>query len=98
VIILEEMLRQLLEQVTNLTEGQKKIKKDMTLVVESIARVELKVDEIDKTVGGSQKDIMTILEKAATKDSVARLDTKIDLLNNNLFQAETDLAMLKLVK
>ncbi len=88
---LEELLKQLLEGQKELAEGQAQI-------IQRLDRLETTVNEINKTVGGSQKDIATLLERSATKESITSLDSKFNLLNNRLFETENKINLLSLVK
>ncbi len=91
---MEEILRQLLEKVTQLSEGQAQIVKRLDNIENTIVTKEL----FEKTMSGSQKDIIAMLERTATKEDVARLETSIEVLNTKIFRQEVDIAALKIVK
>lgn len=94
---MEGILKQILD-------GQNKLIQQMDNLEKEVVKINTRLDDmptkadLEKAIGEQQKDVIAMLERTATKDSMSRLDTKIDLLNNKLFQTETDLAMLKLVK
>lgn len=101
---MEEILKQILSEVSGLRSEVSEIKTTMA-TKEDIIRLEAKFDSIAHE---GEKNVNTILlnhtttsdvlATLATKDSVLKVETKIDLINNKLFQTETEIALLKLVK
>jgi len=93
--------QQLAGNQQQLTASQQQLAEGQTQIIKRLDRIEntmvTKVD-FDKAMNEGQKDIVALLERTATKDSITRLDTKVDLLNNKLFQTDTEIALLKIVK
>jgi len=82
---LEKVLQQILE-------GQTKI----LMRLENIENTMVTKELFEKSYLEGQKNIMTMLERTATKESIVTLDSKFDVLNNRLFQQEEKI--LSLVK
>ena len=87
-----------------LVRGQDELFAGQDKLFTEVAKINARLDEmptkadLERTIAEQQKDVIAILERTATKDSVLKVDTKIDLINNKLFQTETEIALLKLVK
>lgn len=82
---MEKVLQQILE-------GQTKI----LMRLENIENTMVTKELFEKSYLEGQKNIMTMLERTATKESIVTLDSKFDVLNNRLFQQEEKI--LSLVK
>lgn len=99
----EEMFRLLLDEVKGIKGEVKGIKDEVKGINERLTSLETKVNTIDNklddTIKFNQTTALDTVEyihnKLATKDNVRRIDVKIDLINDRLFQQE---ATLKLVK
>lgn len=81
----DKILQQILEGQTQILTRLENI--ENTMVTKVI---------FEKSYLEGQKDIMAILERTATKESIVTLDSKFDVLNNRLFQQEAKI--LSLVK
>jgi uncharacterized coiled-coil protein SlyX len=105
---MEKILQQLLEgqnklfeSQSRLLESQNKMNKRLDLIEQAVLINNDRLDNIDSKLAENTRFISALSQdvaRTATKDSITRLDTKIDLINNKLFQAETDIALLKIVK
>lgn len=105
---MEKILQQLLEGQNKLFEGQSRIlesqdkmSKRLDLIEQAVLINNDRLDNIDNKLAENTRLISALSQdvaRTATKDSITRLDTKIDLINNKLFQTETDIALLKIVK
>ena len=98
---LTEGQTQLSESITQLTNGQNQLTEGQTKIIKRLDTIDNRLENIEGKVGENTRFVSTLSQdvaRTATKDSVARIDTKIDLLNNNLFQIETEIALLKIVK
>jgi uncharacterized coiled-coil protein SlyX len=105
---MEKILQQLLEGQNKLFEGQSrllesqnKMSKRLDLIEQAVLINNDRLDNIDSKLTENTRFISALSQdvaRTATKDSITRLDTKIDLINNKLFQTETDIALLKIVK
>ena len=102
--ILQQLLegqKQLFEGQQQLFDGQQQLFDGQTQIIKRLDTIEntmvTKVD-FDNAMNEGQKDILAMLERTASKDSITRLDTKFDLLNNKLFQTDTEIALLKIAK
>ena len=82
---MDKILQQILEGQTQILTRLENI--ENTMVTKVI---------FEKSYLEGQKDIMAILERTATKESIVTLDSKFDVLNNRLFQQEAKI--LSLVK
>jgi|UPI0002F94A70 uncharacterized coiled-coil protein SlyX len=98
---MEKILQQLLEGQNKLFESQDKMSKKLDLIEQAVLINNDRLNNIDSKLAESTRFISALSQdvaRTATKDSITRLDTKIDLINNKLFQTETDIALLKIVK
>lgn len=91
---MEKLLQQLLEGQQKLFEGQAEIIKHL----DNLENTMVTTVDFYKSMNAEQKDLLVLLEKIATRDSITRLDTKFDLLNTKLFQTDTEIALLKHTK
>ena len=55
-------------------------------------------DDIKKVITEQQKDIIAILERTATKESIAELSDDIEALNRRIFKQESKIIRLEKVK
>lgn len=99
---MEKILQQILEGQYKLIEEQKKLAEEQKKTNQRLENVEGQVkennvfiqalihrtDELEAKFDG-------LLHTTATKDSINTLNTKFDLLNDRLFQQETELRLLK---
>lgn len=108
---MEAILKQILDGQNKLFQEVVGLKSEMVTLKDGqqqlfaeVAKTNARLDDmptkadLEKTIMEQQKDVMALLERTATKDAVVKVDTKIDLINNKLFQTETEIALLKLVK
>ena len=95
---MEELLQQILNEQKQILGEQKKtnhrlenlegqVQENNTFIQALIHRT----DELDAKFDG-------LLHTTATKDSISTLNTKFDILNDRLFQQETELRLLKTAK
>ncbi|MBU2699112.1 hypothetical protein Ga0466249_000191 [Sporomusaceae bacterium BoRhaA] len=84
---MEELLQQILD-------GQAQIIKRLNNIENSMVTK----DMFHHSMTEGQKDIIAMLETAATKDSIADLKASIQVINNRLFDQETKLQKLEIVK
>jgi len=100
-----EVVGQLAKNVAQLTDGQAQIIKRLdSLEVgqeglkQSFTDMQTELSEIGKTVNSSQGDIIALLERIATKESVQNLEAGVKVLNERLFNQEIKIQTLSLVK
>jgi chromosome segregation ATPase len=110
--VVEEILQQLVEKVTKLSEGQaqlleevnhlsgkvdhlsagqKQIKDQLDENTQLICALLHRTEELDAKYDG-------LLNNTATKDAIANIDSKLNVLNNRLFLTETEVNRLSLAK
>jgi hypothetical protein len=83
----EELLKQLLA-------GQAQIIKRL----DTIENTMVTKDMFHQSVAENQKDIIAMLERTATKDSIADLKAGVLVINNRLFDQETKIQKLEIAK
>ena len=87
---MEEILKQILSEVSNLKE--------------EVAKVNTRLDtmptktDLEKAITEQQKDVIALLERTATKEDINKLNAKFEVLNSRLFHQEAELYELKAVK
>ncbi|AJQ28580.1 hypothetical protein [Pelosinus fermentans] len=84
---MEKILQQILEGQTQISKRLDAIEKNMVTK-----------DEIKKVITEQQKDIIAILERTATKESIAELSDDIEALNRRIFKQEAKIIRLERVK
>lgn len=78
--IMEEILKQILNQMSAMKDGQNKIIQRMDSLEKEVVKINTRLDDmptktdLEKTIGEQQKDVIALLERTATKDSMSRLD------------------------
>ena len=100
---LETILQQILESITQLTEGQAQIIKRLDTIENDTSNIKGQLDENTQIIKAlihraDEFDAKydCLLTTTATKDLISNLDNKFDVLNNRLFQQEAKI--LSLVK
>lgn len=91
---MEKILQQILE-------GQTQISKRLDAIEQNVVTIEKNMvtkDEIKKVITEQQKDIDAILERTATKESIAELSDDIEALNRRIFKQESKLIRLERIK
>jgi len=90
---LEQILQQILEHITQLTEGQTQIIKRLNNIENDTSNIKGQLDEntqIIKALVHRADELDAkydcLLHTTATKDLITNLDNKFDVLNNRLFQ------------
>jgi hypothetical protein len=84
---MEKILQQILEGQTQISKRLDAIEKNMVTK-----------DEIKKVITEQQKDIIAILERTATKESIVELSDDIEALNRRIFKQEAKIIRLERVK
>ncbi|MCC5466259.1 hypothetical protein [Pelosinus baikalensis] len=88
---MEKILQQLLEGQNKLFENQDKKSKKLDLIEQAVLINNDRLNNIDSKLAKNTSFISALSQdvaRTATKNSINRLDTKIDLINNKLFQTE----------
>lgn len=91
---MEAILRQILE-------GQNQISKRLDTIEQKVITIEQDMvtkDDIKKVITEQQKDIIALLERTATKESIAELSDDIEALNRRIFKQEAKIIRLERVK
>lgn len=87
---MEEILKQILSEVSGLREEVAKINTRLATMPTTA--------DLEKTITEQQKDVIALLERAATKEDINKLNAKFEVLNSRLFHQEAELYELKAVK
>lgn len=108
---MEKILRQILEGQTSLfSEVGKinneigKINSEMGTINSKIGKINQRLDDmptkidLDKVITEQQKDIIALLERTATKESITELSDDIEALNRRIFKQEAKIIRLERVK
>lgn len=77
---MEKILLQILE-------GQRNLFNEIEKINQRLDDMPTKAD-LDKVITEQQKDIIAILERTATKESIAELSDDIEALNRRIFKQE----------
>ncbi|MBP2658030.1 MAG: hypothetical protein H6Q69_1062 [Firmicutes bacterium] len=97
---MEKILRQILE-------GQTSSFSEIENVKNEVGKLNLRLDEMPtkadldkviKVITEQQKDIIAILERTATKESIVELSDDIEALNRRIFKQEAKIIRLERVK
>jgi ubiquinone biosynthesis protein UbiJ len=84
---MEAILRQILE-------GQTQISKRLDTIEQNMVTK----DDIKKVITEQQKDIIALLERTATKESITELSDDIEALNRRIFKQESKIIRLEKIK
>ena len=102
---MEELLKQILAGQTQLVEKIAILENQLVTGqiqiinrLDSIENIMVTKDLFHQSVDESQKDIIALLERTATKDSIADLKAGVQVINNRLFEQETKLQKLEIAK
>ena len=87
---MEEILKHILSEVSGLREEVAKINTRLATMPTTA--------DLEKTITEQQKDVIALLERAATKEDINKLNAKFEVLNSRLFHQEAELYELKAVK
>lgn len=80
------------------------VKNEVGKLNSEIRKINQRLDEmptkadLDKVIAEQQKDIIAMLERTATKESVAELSDDIEALNRRIFKQEAKIIRLEKVK
>jgi ubiquinone biosynthesis protein UbiJ len=94
---MEKILRQILEGQTSLFSEIENVKNEVGKLNQRLDEMPTKAD-LDKVITEQQKDIIAILERTATKESIAELSDDIEALNRRIFKQEAKIIRLERVK
>jgi ubiquinone biosynthesis protein UbiJ len=84
---MEAILRKILE-------GQTQISKRLDTIEQNMVTK----DDIKKVITEQQKDIIALLERTATKESITELSDDIEALNRRIFKQESKIIRLEKIK
>jgi ubiquinone biosynthesis protein UbiJ len=87
---MEKILQQILD-------GQTKLFSEVAKINQRLDTMPTK-DDLGKSITEQQKDIVAMLERTATKDSIAELSDDIEALNRRIFKQESKIIRLEKVK
>jgi len=91
---MEKILQQILE-------GQNQIGKRLDAIEQNMVTIEKNMvtkEELKQVITEQQQDIIAILERTATKESIAELSDDIEALNQRIFKQEAKIIRLERVK
>ena len=94
---MEKILRQILEGQTSLFSEVEKINNEIGKINQRLDDMPTKTD-LDKVIAEQQKDIVAMLERTATKESITELSDDIEALNRRIFKQESKIIRLEKIK
>ena len=94
---MEKILRQILEGQTSLFSEVEKINNEIGKINQRLDDMPTKTD-LDKVITEQQKDIVAMLERTATKESITELSDDIEALNRRIFKQESKIIRLEKIK
>jgi len=97
---MEKILRQILEGQTSLFSEIENVKNEVGKLNLRLDEMPTKadLDKVIKVITEQQKDIIAILERTATKESIVELSDDIEALNRRIFKQEAKIIRLERVK
>ncbi len=91
---MEKILQQILAGQTQISQRLDTIEKNMVTIEKNMVTK----DDVKKVITEQQKDIVSLHERAATKESIAELSDDIEALNRRIFKQESKLIRLEKLK
>lgn len=98
---MEKILQQILDGQTQISQRLDTIEKNIVTMEKNMVTIEKNMvtkDDIKKVITEQQKDIVAMLERTATKESIGELSDDIEALNRRIFKQESKLIRLEKVK
>lgn len=109
---MEELLKQIITRLDRMEEGQQQLKADMSDLKTTVGNMSgqqrentdyikallHRTEEINAQLHNIGHNLNVLTGKAATKEDVAELNAKFEVLNSRLFQQEAAIHQLKAVK
>jgi len=94
----EKILQQILSEILTLSKGQSELSKDVTQIIQRLDTIDSKIDSIQEITMNNSKLVQALsndIMQCATKEDLATLSAKIDVLNDRTFIQETKLKLIE---
>lgn len=91
----------LFEEQAKLSGGQSKLFEGQTQIIQRLDTIDGRLENIERKVAVNTNLITTLSEdmaRSVTKKDIARLEAKINLVNNKVLETEADITLLKIAE